>query len=329
MKRLALAALVTAGALTSGCHRQRLSKENAAGVVQTSPAFQRPMVAYLPRVLAIPADGTDSASASSREGAALTLVQMASVDPVVAVLRARGQVEIEDFVSAVPSSVVIPPKPDSTKPDSAKAKKDTTKSDSTKSDSTKKDSASAAPKQDTVRPRQPPPRNTLNQPQMSPLPVAPFAHAWVHTLRMTPRPTLEPTDLAIDEGDDEENAPRPVYSGRAIGRNPGWTVSVGTREFIKVLGVADRGTVRDDAPGDVVVDFLWRWQPTRSGALFDLSGAPFQSLPTEVQKAAQDGGLAFDTSSPHWSRAILARAGSGWRVSKIDWGYGDGKEYTP
>jgi hypothetical protein len=322
MRLVGAAALV---ALASGCFGPKISKQNATSIVQASTAFQHPMVAYLPRVLAIPADGIDS-SAASREGAALTLIQIASVDPVVAVLRARDQIEIEDFVSAVQSSIVIPVPPDTGKAKKDSTKSDSTKSDSTKSDSTKKDSI-AAPKQDTVAPRRP--KRVDQGPQMSPLPVAPFAHAWVHTLRVTPRPRLEPADLAVDDGDDDEDAPRPVYNGKPIGRTPGWTLAIGTRELIRVLDVANRGTVRDDVPGDIVVDFLWRWRATRSGALFDQSGAEFQSLPKEVQQAVASGFLAIDTSSPHWSRATVARAGTGWRVSHIDWNYGEGKDHPP
>lgn len=318
---LLAAALTTALVASSACDVGKMHKEEAAGLIRQSSPFKTGKLAYVPRVVSIPAE-LIVGSAASREGEALNLIQIASIDPVVAVLRARDEVEIEDFVSAVPGSVVMPkpPKPDSADSAKAAAKKDSTKSDSTKSDS-------AGVKQDsTIRKPTPPP---LNRPMTSPPPAPPLAQQWVHTLRLTPRARPEMSDLVIDDGSYNEDAPRPTYNDRAVGRIPGWTLPLANRELIRVLAVGGRGSAREAGQDGFWVDFLWRWRSTRAGELFDAEGAEFQSLPTELQQAARNGGLILDTSTPVWSRATFVRGEKGWRVATVDWGYGDGKPHEP
>ena len=78
---------------------------------------------------------------------------------------------------------------------------------------------------------------------------------------------------------------------------------------------------------DAVVDFLWHWRNTRPGAPFDRESAEFQSLPLEVQQAALQGSVTIETSSSHWSRATLVRDRVSWKVTSIDWNYGDDKPH--
>jgi hypothetical protein len=303
-RRLVPVALLL-GALA--CGGPRISRQSAGGVIQADPFFKSAKVVYLPRTIAIPAEGLGN-SAAARQGEALSVTQMAAVDPVVAVLRARGQVSIEDFVSAVPSSVVLPPPPEA---DSA-AGKDSTGKDTTKADSVKKDSVKAAFRRQEA--------------YTSPPPVPPFAQAWVHTLRVTPRAELMTTDLAADDGEDSPDAPR-QFGVINASRTPGWTITVGAREFVRVLAVLDYAGGPGQAKADASVDFLWRWKPTKIGAPFDVEGAEFQSLPREVQQAAHAGAITIDTSSPHWSRATLVHEATGWKVLGIDWTYGDDKPH--
>ena len=327
MTRLLLAAATTASlAIVGACHRDRISLVDASGTIRAAPGFMSPKLAYLPRVVAIPVDGIPAGTAATREGQALSIVQIASVDPVIALLRARDQIEIEDFVSAVQSSIIIP----------TPAKDSALAADSAKADSNRvKDSARVAtPKGDSAKgnvgvPLKPPPPRPLNEPRTSPPPVPPLAQQWVHTLRVTPRGGPEMGDLAVDDGDYPEDSPPPIYGGRRIGRIPGWTLTLGTREFIRVLDVPERGVVREGNPGDVVVDFLWRWRPSRAGALFDEDGAEFQSLPKELQQAVLASNLTIDSSTPRWSRATLSRTSNGWRVALVDWEYGEGKPHAP
>lgn len=309
--------LATLGLLAAvGCGGPRISRVDAAAVVKADPAYKAAKIVYLPRLVDIPADGL-GASAAARMGEALSMIQIASVDPVVAVLRARDQVTIEDFVRAVPGSEVYP-----TNDDSA-AKKDSTPAvspldsaraaDSLKSDSTRRDTVKApAKKQDQYT---------------SPPPAPPLAQAWVHTLRVTPRPSIGGDDLEPDEGDDNPESPRSNYGGTSVTRTPGWTIAIGARDFLRVLGVSSYTPGPGQPKGEAQVDFLWRWKSTHDGAPFDVEGAEFQSLPREVQQAALSGAVTIDTSVPHWSRATLQRDPTGWKVTNIDWTYGDDKPH--
>lgn len=313
-------------AFATACGGPRIPKEKATAIIESSSAYKAPRLVYLPRVLAIPADGIAS-SMATREGEALTIVQMAAVDPVVAVLRARDRVGVEDFVSALPgSNLLAPPKP----------KEDTTATDSTKApnDSTRLANDSTNPRGDTTSARndstrhhiaKPPPR--LNDPTTSPPPEPPLAQAWVHTLRVTPRPALATDELAPDDGDDNPESPRVTYNTRPVGRIPGWTLAIGSREMIRILEIGSYTPRRGDPPGEARVDFLWHWRPTKAGAPFDTESAEYESLPGEVQQAAIVGSVTLDTSTPHWSRAYLERDGRGWRVTNVDWSYGDGKPH--
>jgi len=309
----------------AACGGPRISKQNATAIVEASTAFKSPKLVYLPRVMAIPADGILSSTAT-REGEALNITQIASVDPVVAVLRARDRVTIEDFVSAVPGSDLLPAKPraDTTSTDSTKAANDSVRltTDSTK----RRDSTKARDDSAKHHVAVPPPR--LDGPRSSPPPAPPLAQAWVHTLRVTPRPQLESDELAPDDGDDNPENPRVAYSTRPIGRTPGWTLAVGSREMIRILEIGSYTPTRGDPPGEARVDFIWRWRPTKPGAPFDRESAEYQSLPGEVQQAAIDGAITLDTSNPHWSRAYLARDGGKWKVTSVDWNYGADKPHS-
>jgi hypothetical protein len=36
----------------------------------------------------------------------------------------------------------------------------------------------------------------------------------------------------------------------------------------------------------------------------------------------------INTSLAHWSRATLAREGTGWKVTSVNWAYGDDKPHN-
>ena len=301
----------------TACGGPRITHQDAGAVVQAEHAFKAPKLIYLPRTIAIPAAGL-GASAAARQGEALSIIQIASIDPVVAVLRARDQVTIEDFVSAVPGSEVYPTKEDTTtkKDSTATSPLDSARAaDSLKRDTTRKDSIKA-----------PPPKKQEQQ-YTSPPPAPPLAQQWVHTLRVTPRPQLGGPELEPDEGDDDPNSPRSAYGSPNVSRTPGWALTVGNRELLRVLDVSSYAPGPGQPKGEAQVDFLWHWKSTRAGAPFDVVGAEFQSLPGEVQQAALSGSVTIDTSILHWSRATLHREPTGWTITDIDWTYGDDKPH--
>ena len=326
-KRLGHFALVI---LLAGCGGPRMSKQSAAKVIEGSADFKAARLLYLPRQIAIPAEAIASSSAT-REGEALNIIQIASIDPVVAILRARDRVSIEDFVSAVPGSIVAPKTDTMTPADSAKAdsvKADSVRKDSTKTanDTTLSDSAKVA-RIDSMKRKPKPKPLSLNEPHTSPPPAPPLAQQWVHTLRVTPRAQLQSNELAPDDGEDNPESPRVEYAtAQPVGRTPGWTLSIGAREFVRVLEVASYAPTVNGPPGDTQIDFLWRWKPTKSGAFFDTEGAEFQSLPREVQQAAQAGTVTIDATI-HWARATLARDGASWKLTSVKWAFGDDKPH--
>jgi hypothetical protein len=286
-------------------------------VIESAPVFKTPKVVYVPRQVAIPANGLGN-SMAARQGEALTLIEIASVDPVVAVLRARDWVTIEDFVSAVPGSEVEPAPP---LPDTAAA------SDSTKepNDSTRAAKDSLKASRDSVK-RKPPAVQRLDQPHTSPPPMPPLAQQWQHTIRVTPASPLQSGDLAADDGEDTPE-PRITYSGLPVARTPGWTLAIGGREIVRILDVRSYSPTRGEPAGEVQVDFVWRWHPTKVGDPFDTESAEFQSLPREVQQAALTGAITMD-GTMRWSRATLARDGKAWKVTDVNWPYGDDKPHN-
>ena len=300
-------------AILAACGGPKIARKDAAAVIQGDKQFKSSKYVYVPRTIAIPAEGLGM-SAAAREGEALSVVQIASVDPVVAILRARGEVTIEDFVSPVPGSAAPPPvapAPDTTThKDSVKFVRDSAAAAAAKADTTKKDTATVEPKKDFYT---------------SPPPVPPLAQAWVHTLRVTPHPQIRTADLNPDDG-EAEDAPR-SFGAVDAARTPGWVLTIGGRDFVRVLAVSDYVRAPGQPDADATVDFLWRWKASGVGTPFDVESAEFESLPREVQQAAIAGGVTIDTSNPHWSRATLLRDPAGWRVVSVDWTYGDGKPH--
>jgi hypothetical protein len=156
--------------------------------------------------------------------------------------------------------------------------------------------------------------------------VPPLAQQWVHTLRVTPRAQLQQADLTPDDGDDNPEAPRVMYNARPVGRTPGWTLAVGSRELLRVLDVSSYTPAHGEPPGELYVEFVWHWRSTKTGAPFDTESAEYESLPHEVQQAAITGGVTMDATN-HWSRATVARDGTSWKVTSVDWAYGDDKPH--
>ena len=312
-------------ALTA-CGGAKVSKKTAATIIEASRDLKAGKLIYVPRQLSIPAEGLASSTAT-REGEAMNIIQIASIDPVVAILRARGRIAIEDFVSAVPGSVVLPPKIDAdsaARADSIKAKNDSSKA---KNDSSKSPKDSAEPPNDTARAKPKPKALSLNEPHTSPPPAPPLAQQWIHTLRITPRADLQTSDLASDDGDDNPENPRVAYGTQPIGRTPGWTLAIASREFMRILDVTPYTPAHGEPAGEAQIDFLWHWKPTPAGAEFDVDGAAFQSLPREVQQAALTGAVTIDATTVRWARATVARDGTGWKVTSVNWAYGDDKPH--
>lgn len=262
-------------------------------MIRSATQFVAPKLAHIPRVLTVRIGGDQpllpgAAQASEVFG----LDQIAAIDAAVAVVKARGEVAIETFVKSVPGPVIYaPPPPVAAPPDS----------------SAQTDSG-------------PPPT-----PAPPPAPVR-GPESWEHTLRITPLPVLS-TALSPDEGDDGDDAAAPPATRIPISRAPGWTLTLGTREFVRVLQVHGPNDHTEKVPaGEALVDFFWRWRTAPGAEPFDASSPEFQSLPPTVQRATLDHHVRIDSSQPIWSRAHLKKTPNGWSVAEVDWRYGEGRD---
>jgi hypothetical protein len=283
--------LLSAGACEPGNH---LAPTDAAAVIRSAPQFIAPKLIHLPRVLTVRTGGDQpllpgAAQASEMFG----LDQIAAIDAAVAVVKARGEVSIETFVKSIPGPVIYaPPPPVPVQPDSGS-------------------------QTDSGPPPPPPP---------APAPIR-GPESWEHTLRITPLAVLSAA-LAPGEGDDGGDDPAEPPAARVpISRAPGWTLTLGTREFVRVLQVhgPNDHTVKV-AAGEALVDFLWRWRPSPGAEPFDASSPEFQSLPPAVQRATAQQRVRIDSSQPLWSRAHLAKTPAGWSVFEVEWRYGEGRD---
>lgn len=299
-------------AMAAACDpASHIGKKRAADAILASPSFKAPKVAHVPRILSVQVGSAipgSVAATASHAGELFNLDQIATLDAAVAVLQARGRVQVEDFMNPVQqpmSPPVMQPEPLPPPPvaDSASTR------DSSQGDA-------AAQRDSAVR----------LAAALPPAP-APVIEDWVHTLRITPRPQLETDLLSADDDDDAESTPTPANpSFSHLGRTPGWKLAIGTRELVKILdirGAKDDGVQAEE--GEAVVDFLWRWRATPAGDAFDAQAPEFQSLPESVRRAAGASGLRMDTAQPQWSRATLRHTPSGWEVKAVDWKYGEGR----
>jgi hypothetical protein len=315
--------LLTAAVLLSACDRgSHLNKEQSATVVRSSALFKSRKYAGIPRVVSVTTGGTVvfDARAASASGEMFGLEQLAKVDPVVAALRARGRVDVEEFVSPVPTERAAPEPP----PLNPTAPLPATTGTGTQTDTKTPPPAGSTPQGATATA----PATTIQQaaPLPPPPPVSTIGNkGWIHTFRVTPTAKLDADALSIDDGDDDSTQAEPMIRsfGPAVLRTPGWKLAIGSREFIKVLDVFDSKDKNVDlAPGELAVDFEWRWRPSSVGDVFDTGSSEFQTLPDVVRQAVKAGGVTLDTAQPLWSRATLHRTPAGWVVKAVDWAYG-------
>ena len=316
--------LLASAALLGACGRGgHLSKDQSATVVRSSALFKSRKYAGIPRVVSVTTGGTVvfDARATSTSGEMFGLEQLAKVDPVVAALRARGRVDVEEFVSPVPTERAAPEPP----PLNPTAPLPTTTGTGTEAGTKTPPPAGANAQGATATTS----AAAIQQaaPQPPPPPVSTIGNkGWIHTFRITPTAKLDADALSMDDGDDDDSTqaePMIRSFGPAVLRTPGWKLAIGSREFIKVLDVFDSKDKNVDlAPGELAVDFEWRWRPSSVGDVFDTGSSEFQTLPDVVRQAVKAGGVTLDTAQPLWSRATLRRTPTGWVVKAIDWAYG-------
>jgi hypothetical protein len=137
---------------------------------------------------------------------------------------------------------------------------------------------------------------------------------YYHILTVSPGSDVSP-DLFVES---DEPPSGPTWS--QIKKTPGWRVTLGRREIIKVWQVIDSSSPMADklSPGYVLASFDFHWIPTEIGKLFDQGTLAFDELPRELQLATISAG-DLDSRASYAARAWLTRDQSGaWRVTMID-----------
>ena len=94
---------------------------------------------------------------------------------------------------------------------------------------------------------------------------------YFHILTVTPASGVSP-ELFVES---EEPGGDPSWS--RVKKTPGWRVTLGRRELIKVWQVIDSSSPMADklSPGYVLASFDFRWIPTEIGKLFDQGALAF------------------------------------------------------
>ena len=139
---------------------------------------------------------------------------------------------------------------------------------------------------------------------------------YFHILTIAPASTASP-DLFIETN---EPAPQPPFWATKVRETPGWRVTLGRREIIKVWRVIDSSSPVADrlSPGYVLAEFDFHWIPTDIGSLFDQGALGFDDLSTDLQRATINAG-DLDTRATYAARAWLTRDKEGeWKVTLFD-----------
>jgi hypothetical protein len=111
-------------------------------------------------------------------------------------------------------------------------------------------------------------------------------------------------------------------SGQWLQSGDGWTIPIAKRELVEVTGL----TGGEGESKQARVEYTWKWQPTEAGAMFDVSGQSYQSLPPSIRQNLGGASFAdmlrgmgqavpFDSSKTQKGSATLQLYDDGWRVT--------------
>ena len=145
------------------------------------------------------------------------------------------------------------------------------------------------------------------------------AGGYFHILTVAPASSASP-ELFIEttEGPNDGKWGDPRWNGAK--KTPGWRVTLGRRELIRVGRVIDSSSPVADklSPGYVLAEFDFHWIPTEVGGLFDQGALGFDELPPDLQHATIDAG-DLDTRATYAARAYMTRDKEGeWKVTLFD-----------
>jgi hypothetical protein len=138
---------------------------------------------------------------------------------------------------------------------------------------------------------------------------------YIHILAVSPASSASP-DLFTETDEPVIQSPW----GPQIKKIPGWRVTLGRREIVKVGLIVDSSSPVAEklSPGYVLANFEFHWIPTEVGKLFDQASLEFDDLSHDMQVATANAG-DLDTRATYFARAWLTRDKNGqWRVTLFD-----------
>ena len=141
----------------------------------------------------------------------------------------------------------------------------------------------------------------------------PGTGGYTHIISVTPAGDASPE--LFTETDEPGSDP----TWQRVQKTPGWRVTLGRRELVRVWQVNDASSPNEKlAPGYVIARFDFRWIPTDVGKLFDQGDIGFDELPRDLQVASVNAG-DLDTRKTYAGQAWLTRDKNGdWKVTMFD-----------
>ena len=102
---------------------------------------------------------------------------------------------------------------------------------------------------------------------------------------------------------------------------PGWVVTLAHRRFVRIDTILDNTSVNEEvAPDELLVQFTYAWDPTPTGQAFVPGSDAYEDLPESVKyyDPLEGGPLRFREQHAH---LVLKRTTFGWEVARIgrDW----------
>jgi len=271
-------ALALSGVACGGAPSARKIQE----MITSSPKFQAPLVAYIPRrITLIPQavglpNGGETVSGYNPYFRTLEVGQnnVAKISAPLAVLWAAGAVDVAD--AATVRTMTTNP---------------------------------AAPAQEAVD--EDGRLYTLRRAQS-----ATTFDAYGHVLTVRRR-----DEASADWKEDTKGPPTPPNVWYRESTTPGWVVTVARRRFVRIDTILDQSSINEQvAPGELLVQFTYTWDPTPAGEPFVPGTDSYDELPESLRYVStfEGGPLRSREQRAH---LVLRPDGMGWRVARMgrDW----------
>jgi hypothetical protein len=92
--------------------------------------------------------------------------------------------------------------------------------------------------------------------------------------------------------------------------NDNYTLPLARRQFIQV------GKITMQPPGKAVVEYTWKWEPTKAGDLFDAEGSLVKSFGTyERSTLIEKYGANTYHAAPSTTAVLVVQSDKGWEVN--------------